>query len=45
MLALARSIPQATASMKAGKWEKGKFVGSEVYSKTLGIIGIGNIGS
>ena len=45
MLALARSIPQATASMKAGKWEKGRFTGSEVFSKTLGIVGIGNIGS
>ncbi len=45
MLALARAIPQATASMKAGKWEKGKFTGSEVFNKTLGIVGIGNIGS
>jgi len=45
MLALARSIPQATASMKSGKWEKGKFTGSEVFNKTLGIVGIGNIGS
>jgi len=45
MLSLARSIPQATASMKSGKWEKGKFTGSEVFSKTLGIVGIGNIGS
>lgn len=45
MLALARSIPQATASMKGGKWEKSRFVGSEVFNKTLGIVGIGNIGS
>src|SRR6185295_15654782 len=45
MLALARSIPQATASMKVGKWEKGKFTGSEVFNKILGIVGIGNIGS
>jgi D-3-phosphoglycerate dehydrogenase len=45
MLSLARSIPQATASMKAGKWEKNRFVGTEVCNKTLGIIGIGNIGS
>src|SRR5579862_2448995 len=45
MLALARSIPQATASMKSGKWEKGTFTGSEVFNKTLGIVGIGNIGS
>jgi D-3-phosphoglycerate dehydrogenase len=45
MLALARSIPQATASMKAGKWEKNRFVGSEVFNKTLGVVGLGNIGS
>jgi D-3-phosphoglycerate dehydrogenase / 2-oxoglutarate reductase len=45
MLALARSIPQATASMKSGKWEKGRFTGSEVFNKTLGVVGIGNIGS
>lgn len=45
LLALARAIPQATASMKAGKWEKNKFTGSEVYNKTLGIVGIGNIGA
>ena len=44
LLALARSIPQATASLKAGKWEKKKFKGFEVYGKTLGIIGIGRIG-
>jgi D-3-phosphoglycerate dehydrogenase / 2-oxoglutarate reductase len=44
MLSLARSIPQATASMKAGKWEKGRFMGTEIFNKTLGIIGIGNIG-
>ncbi len=44
MLSLARSIPQATASMRAGKWEKSKFTGSEIYNKTLGVIGIGNIG-
>jgi D-3-phosphoglycerate dehydrogenase len=45
MFALARKIPQATASMKAGKWEKNKFMGSEVYNKTLGIVGIGRVGS
>jgi D-3-phosphoglycerate dehydrogenase len=44
MLALARSIPQATASMKAGKWEKGKLIGSEICGKILGIVGMGNIG-
>lgn len=45
MLALARSIPQATASMKGGKWEKNRFIGSEVFNKTLGVVGLGNIGS
>jgi len=45
MLSLARSIPQATASMKAGKWEKNKFVGVELCNKTLGVVGVGNIGS
>jgi D-3-phosphoglycerate dehydrogenase len=45
MVAMARKIPQATASMKAGKWEKKKFSGVEILNKTLGIIGIGNIGS
>jgi D-3-phosphoglycerate dehydrogenase len=44
LLALARSIPQATASMKAGKWEKSRFIGSEICDKTLGLIGLGNIG-
>lgn len=44
LLALARAIPQATASMKAGKWEKSKFTGSELTNKTLGVVGIGNIG-
>jgi D-3-phosphoglycerate dehydrogenase len=45
MFALARQIPQATASMKSGKWEKNKFMGNEVYNKTLGIIGIGRVGT
>jgi len=45
MLSLARKIPQATASMKTGKWEKNKFMGNEVYNKTLGIIGIGRVGT
>jgi len=45
LLAIARKIPQATASMKEGKWEKKKFQGVELYNKTLGIIGLGNIGS
>lgn len=43
--AMTRRIPQATASMKAGKWEKEKFMGVELYNKTLGIVGIGQIGS
>lgn len=45
MFACARSIPQATASLRAGKWEKKAFHGIELYGKTLGIIGGGRIGS
>ncbi len=45
MLALARNLPQANESTKAGKWEKSKFMGVEVFNKTLGLIGCGNIGS
>ena len=45
MLALARQIPEANASTRAGKWEKTNFMGVEMFSKTLGIIGCGNIGS
>jgi D-3-phosphoglycerate dehydrogenase / 2-oxoglutarate reductase len=45
MLALARQIPEADASTRAGKWEKNKFLGVEIFGKTLGIIGCGNIGS
>ncbi|MFL7814062.1 MAG: hydroxyacid dehydrogenase [Anaerolineales bacterium] len=44
LMALARQIPQMTASMKAGKWEKKGFVGIEVSGKTLGLIGSGRIG-
>jgi D-3-phosphoglycerate dehydrogenase len=44
MLCLARSIPQASASTKSGKWEKKKFMGSELRGKTLGVIGFGSIG-
>ena len=44
ILAMTRRIPQATSSMKAGKWEKERFMGVELYNKTLGIIGIGQIG-
>ncbi len=45
MFALARQIPQADASTQAGKWEKNRFVGTEITAKTLGVIGCGNIGS
>jgi D-3-phosphoglycerate dehydrogenase len=45
MLSLARQIPEADASTRAGKWEKNKFLGVEMFGKTLGIIGCGNIGS
>lgn len=44
LISLSRFIPQATASLKAGKWEKEKFEGIEIYGKTLGIIGLGRIG-
>ena len=44
LIALARHIPQATASMKAGKWEKSRFTGMELYNRTLAVIGFGNIG-
>ncbi|MEW6375611.1 MAG: phosphoglycerate dehydrogenase [Thermodesulfobacteriota bacterium] len=45
MLSISRKVPQATASLKAGKWEKKKFMGTELYNKTLGLIGIGVIGT
>ncbi|MDQ7788046.1 MAG: phosphoglycerate dehydrogenase [Thermodesulfovibrionales bacterium] len=45
MVSLARQIPQATMSMKSGRWEKKKFMGVELFKKTLGVVGIGNIGS
>ncbi len=45
MLALARQIPEADASTRAGKWEKNKFLGVEIFGKTLGVIGCGNVGS
>ena len=44
MLAMARSIPQAIASTKSGKWEKKKFLGTELRGKTLGVVGLGSIG-
>jgi D-3-phosphoglycerate dehydrogenase len=45
MFALARQLPEATVSTKAGKWEKNRFMGVELTAKTLGLIGCGNIGS
>ncbi len=44
LLALARNIPQAHASLTAGKWERSKFSGTELHEKTLGILGFGRIG-
>ncbi|MFA5084773.1 MAG: phosphoglycerate dehydrogenase [Candidatus Omnitrophota bacterium] len=45
MLALSRSIPQADLSMKNGAWDRKKFMGVELYGKTLGIVGLGRIGT
>ncbi len=45
LFALARQIPEASASTRAGKWEKNRFMGVELYAKVLGLIGCGNIGS
>jgi D-3-phosphoglycerate dehydrogenase / 2-oxoglutarate reductase len=45
LCSLARNIPQATASLKAGKWEKNRFMGVELFGKTLGVMGAGQIGS
>ena len=45
MMALARQIPSANTSTHSGKWEKSKYMGVELYGKTLGVIGCGNIGS
>jgi D-3-phosphoglycerate dehydrogenase len=44
MMAISRNIPQATASLKAGRWEKKAFKGRELFNKTLGLIGAGHIG-
>ena len=44
MLALCRNIPAADASLKAGEWERSEFKGTELYGKTLGVIGFGRIG-
>ncbi|MFH2218121.1 MAG: phosphoglycerate dehydrogenase [Pseudomonadota bacterium] len=45
LLSLSRNIPQGTASLKAGEWDKKKLQGRELYNKTLGVIGFGRIGS
>ena len=45
ILALARNIPQATAALKDGRWERAKYTGTELSGKTLGVIGLGRIGS
>ncbi|MEI6096724.1 MAG: phosphoglycerate dehydrogenase [Alphaproteobacteria bacterium] len=44
MFAVARQLPEANASTQAGKWEKSRFMGVELFNKTLGVIGAGNIG-
>jgi len=44
LISLARSIPQANASLKSGNWERKKFIGVELQGKTLGIVGLGRIG-
>jgi D-3-phosphoglycerate dehydrogenase len=44
LMSMTRNIPRATASLKAGKWEKKKLKGREVYGKTLGLVGLGHIG-
>jgi D-3-phosphoglycerate dehydrogenase / 2-oxoglutarate reductase len=44
MMALARHIPQAVASLKSGKWDRNKFIGVELCNKTIGVIGLGNVG-
>ena len=44
LISLARNIPQANASLKAGKWERGKYIGVELAGKTLGILGLGKVG-
>ncbi|NLH47158.1 MAG: phosphoglycerate dehydrogenase [Myxococcales bacterium] len=44
MMALSRQIPAACAALKAGRWEKSKYMGVEVFRKTLGVLGFGNVG-
>ena len=45
LFALARWVPQADASVKRGEWDRSKFVGTEIRGKTLGVVGLGNVGS
>ena len=45
LVSIARNIPQADASMKAGRWDRKKYEGVELYNKTLGILGMGRIGT
>ena len=45
MMSLTRNIPQGTASLRAGRWDKKKLQGREIFNKTLGVVGYGNIGS
>src|SRR5664280_816342 len=45
LLAQARNIPQAHAALVAGKWERSKWEGVELYGKTLGVIGLGRVGA
>ncbi len=45
VLSLSRNIPQACATMREGRWDRSKFMGVELYGKTLGIIGMGKVGS
>jgi len=45
LLAVARKLPQAHAHLRGGKWERERFVGVEVYGKTLGIVGLGRVGT
>lgn len=44
MMSIARNVPDAVASMRAGEWKRGKFVGVQLYGKTLGVVGLGKIG-
>jgi D-3-phosphoglycerate dehydrogenase len=45
MMSLSRMIPAADQSLKSGKWERNKFIGSELFNKTLGVIGLGKVGT